>query len=134
MSKVRFYDVDKKERYRVIGELYDVLAELKTKDEVVRFLFGLFTPSEVLMIGRRIQIAKMLIEGLSYIDIGKNLGVSHQTVRKVEYWLKSDDSRLKFISSKISKIKTKKDGKSKNYESLLDRYPEHRMAKELFGL
>ena len=134
MAKIRFYDIDKKERYRVIGELYEVIAELKSKDEVVRFLFGLFTPSEVLMISRRIQVAKMLIKGLTYIEIGKQLGISDQTIRKVEYWLKSDESRMKFISSKISKIKTKKSNNNQNYESLLDRYPEHRLLKELFGL
>jgi TrpR-related protein YerC/YecD len=134
MAKVKFYDVDKKERYRVIGELYEVIAELKSKDEVVRFLFGLFTPSEVLMIGRRIQIAKMLIKGLTYFEIGKELGVSHQTVRKVEHWLKSDENRMKFISSKISKIKNYKNSNNRNFESLLDRYPEHRLLRELFGL
>jgi TrpR family trp operon transcriptional repressor len=134
MAKIRFYDVEKKERYRVIEELYEVIGELKSKDEVVRFLFGLFTPSEVLMVSRRIQVAKMLIKGLTYIEISKEIGVSDQTIRKVEHWLKSDESRMKFISSKISKIKNKRGANVRNYESLLDRYPEHRFMKELFGL
>ncbi|OGI17571.1 MAG: hypothetical protein A3J63_04235 [Candidatus Moranbacteria bacterium RIFCSPHIGHO2_02_FULL_40_12b] len=136
MAKVKFYDVDKKERIRVIGELYEVIAELKSKDEVFKFLFGLFTPSEVLMIARRIQIAKMLLDDKSYEEIGKRLGVSHQTTRKVEHWLKSDEERMKLIDIKLEKIK-KKNKASKNrgyyYESLLDRYPGHRFLKELFG-
>src|SRR3990170_7589096 len=100
MAKVRFYSVDKKERIRVIGELYEVIAELKSKDEVFRFLFGLFTPSEVLMIARRIQVAKMLLDGADYDGIHKKLKVSHQTTRKVEHWLKSNEDRKKLIDFK----------------------------------
>ena len=126
--------MEKKERCRVIRELYEVIGELKSKDEVVRFLFGLFTPSELLMVSRRIQVAKMLINGLTYNEISKEIGASDQTIRKVEHWLKSDESRMKFIISKISKIKNKRDANIRNYESFVDRYPEHRFMKELFGL
>jgi len=134
MAKIRFYDVDKNERTRVIGELYEVIAELKSKDEVFRFLFGLFTPSEVLMIARRVQIAKMLFDNATYDEIEKRLKVSHQTIRKVEHWLKSDEERTKLIVSKLDKIRHRA-AKSKNrhYESLLDRYPGHRFLKEILG-
>jgi len=135
MAKVKFYDVDKRERIRIIGELYEVIAELKSKDEVFRFLFGLFTPSEVLMIARRIQVAKMLMEEIPYEAISKRLKVSHQTTRKVEYWLKSDEDRQKLINLKFNQIK-KRSAQSRGrrlYESPLDRYPGHRFLKELLG-
>lgn len=135
MSKVRFYDVDKKERIRVIGELYEVIAELKSKDEVFRFLFGLFTPSEVLMIARRIQVAKMLLDKASYKNINKKLKVSHQTTRKVEHWLESDEDRRKLIDLKLNKIRNRRiqNKGRRQYGSPLDRYPGHRFLKELLG-
>jgi len=135
MSKVRFYDVDKKERIRVIGELYEVIAELKSKDEVFRFLFGLFTPSEVLMIARRIQVAKMLLDKASYESINKKLKVSHQTTRKVEHWLKSDEDRRKLINLKLNNIKKRSvlHRGRRQFGSPLDRYPGHRFLKELLG-
>jgi TrpR-related protein YerC/YecD len=134
MAKVRFYDVDRKERLRIISELYEVIAELKSKDEVFKFLFELFTPSEVLMIARRIQVAKMLLDGKTYFEIGSLFKVSHQTIRKVEHWLKSDEERAKLIGLKLDKIK-KNNSKNKDgvYKSRLDRYPGHRLIKDLVG-
>lgn len=135
MAKVRFYDVSKKERIRIIGELYEVIAELKSKDEVFKFLFELFTPSEVLMIARRIQVAKMLLDEKTYVEIGKRLKVSHQTIRKVEHWLKSDEERTKLIDLKLDKIKKNNSRNTENvYKSRLDRYPGHKLLKDLVGI
>lgn len=131
MSKVRFYDVDKKERNIIIGELYEIIAELKNKDEVFKFLFELFTPSEVLMIARRVQIAKMLSDGAICFDICKQLKVSHQTVEKVERWLKSDEDRANLINLKLNKIKNKKTADERIYRSQLDKYPGHKLLKNL---
>lgn len=136
MAKVRYYDVAKSERIKIIGELYELIAELNSKDEVFRFLFGLFTASEALMIARRIQIAKMLLEDKGYENIVKELGVSQQTVGKVEHWLKSDEERTRLIKSKLEKIGKRKKAqrnKVKYYASLLDRYPGHRFLSELIG-
>jgi TrpR-related protein YerC/YecD len=134
MSKVRFYDVDKKERSRIIGELYGVIAELKSKDEVFKFLFELFTPSEVLMISRRIQIAKMLLDGITYLEIGKKMKVSHQTIIKVEHWLRSDEERTKLIDLKLHKIKNSESRQNgTSYKSQLDKYPGHRLLKNLIS-
>jgi TrpR-related protein YerC/YecD len=131
MSKVRVYSIDKNERYRVVGELFDLIVNLKTKREVIDFLIGLFTPSETLMIARRVQIAKMLIEEENYEMIRKKLKVSNQTISKVEHWLKSDEQKNKIIVAKLQQIR--KTDKRTCGNDMLDKFAHHRALKNLIS-
>lgn len=132
MSKVKVYSVDKNERYRMVGDLFELIVNLRTKKEVIDFLIGLFTPSETLMIARRIQIAKMLLnEKNSYEIIRKKLKVSNQTISKVEHWLKSDEQKNKIIVTKLNQIK--KSSKDSSGKSILDKFAHHRAFKELIS-
>ncbi|MDO8241026.1 MAG: YerC/YecD family TrpR-related protein [Candidatus Moranbacteria bacterium] len=131
MSKVRVYSIDKNERYQAVGDLFEIIVNLRTKKEVIDFLIGLFTPSEMLMIARRIQIAGMLLEDDNYEIIRKKLKVSNQTISKVEYWLKSDEQKNKIIVTKLNQIK--KSSKGKLNRSVLDKFAHHRALKELIS-
>ncbi len=51
------------------------------------FLEGLLTPSEQIMLGRRIWIARMLLENKTYQEIGELLHVGPNTVMRTELWL-----------------------------------------------
>ena len=51
------------------------------------FLEGLLTPSEQIMLGRRIWIARMLLENKTYQEIGELLHVGPHTVMRTELWL-----------------------------------------------
>lgn len=134
MAKVKVYSVDRQEKYRIAGELFEIIASLKTKKEVVDFLIGLFTASETLMIARRIQIAKMLILEKNYDEIRKELKVSFQTINKVEHWLKNDEDKMKLIAAKIKAIERREKEYDKKYSgNLLDKYAHHRFLKDLFG-
>ncbi|MFA6974038.1 MAG: YerC/YecD family TrpR-related protein [Parcubacteria group bacterium] len=130
MGKVKVYSISRSEKRRIFDELFEVISNLKNKTEAVDFLFGLLTPSEVLMTARRIQIAKMLLGDYGYDDIQRKLKVSHTTINKVEHWLKENEDRNKFIAAKIEKaiINKSKTHKPKN---LLDKYAHHRFIKEL---
>lgn len=131
MAKVKVYAVDPREKHRIIGELFEIIVNLKTKKEVVGFLINLLTPSEILMVARRIQVAKMLLEEDNYEIIRKKLKVSNQTITKIEYWLKNDEEKNKLIIEKIEQLK--KITKTKRFsENMLDKYAQHRFLKELF--
>lgn len=136
MSKVQLHNVDQKVRRQMIGNFYDVITELKNKDQVVGFFMGLLTPSEALMLSRRIQIAQMLLEDHSYEDICRELNVGSQTVASVYRWLYSDNEHFrKHIKQHIKKQeKINKRYSQKYYTDLADRYPQHRFLKDLLGL
>lgn len=134
MAKVQMQKINKRERYVMIGEFYDIVTNLTTKKEVVGFFMGLLTPSEALMFARRIQIAQMLIEEKNYDVIREDLGVGHSTIASVARWLNDEnDCFQKQIKKHITNKKRKQDDvPSRESGGLLDRYPGHRLLKDLF--
>jgi uncharacterized protein YerC len=60
---------------------------VRGRAHVKEFLKELLTVSERVMLGRRILIARMLLSGATYEDVGKKLRVGRTTVGKVERWL-----------------------------------------------
>ncbi|HAR99890.1 MAG: TrpR family protein YerC/YecD [Candidatus Moranbacteria bacterium GW2011_GWC2_37_73] len=135
MSKVKVYSIDKKEKQKIINDLFEIFVELKTKNEVFTFLLGLFTPSEVVMIARRIQVVKMIIDGACYDEIRIKLKVSNQTITKMEHWLRGDDEKTEFITRKINSSRKRKEKSvtRRTDGGMLDKYAHHRFLKDLLG-
>lgn len=132
MPKVRVHQIDKRERLRIVGELLDVVSGIKSRSEMFELLFRLMTPSEVIMLARRLQIGKMLLNGLSYEVISKRLHVSHRTIADVEGWLRENDQRASLVRKRLKAV----ENKSKSFqhsESMLDKYSYHRFLKDLFS-
>ncbi len=134
MSKVKPHMIDPNEKFQAIDSLFEVISKLKTKQEIVDFFLGLFTASESLMMARRIQIARMLLNEKSYDEIMKKLRVSSQTINATDKWLhKGDEKYTAWLKSRVSIVEDKKNLKKHlTYESLLDKYPYHRFIKNLF--
>jgi TrpR-related protein YerC/YecD len=133
MAKVKPHTIDPKEKFKAIDSLFNVIVNLKTKKEIVDFFLGLFTASESLMMARRIQVARMLLDGDGFEVIQKKLRVSSQKVHKTDQWLhKGDEKYVAWLTSRIGKQSEKKETKTLTYESMLDKYPYHRFIKNLF--
>ncbi len=138
MSKVKFHSVPKEERYQIIGEFFDIIHFLRTKQEIIDFFIGLLTTSESLMMARRIQVAKLIIQEKKYEEIRKELKVSYQTIQKVERWLhERDGAYLKVLRRYFKKTEVEdKRQQQKKYqpERLLNRYPQHRLLRKILGI
>ncbi len=137
MAKVKVYSISKEERYQLVGEFFEIVSQLKNKQEVIDFFVGILFPSESLMIARRIQIAKLIVEGYNYREIKERLKVSSQTIGMVYKWLHERDEAYKIIIKKYLKkiAKQKKKNSLLVYnESELDKYPQHRLMKKILGL
>jgi len=74
-----------------IFSLNEALSNLKTPEEVRRFLVDLCTPSELRALSERWQVAQLL-DGtdLSYRDISAKTGVSTTTIGRVARFLKDE--------------------------------------------
>ncbi|HFC76791.1 MAG TPA: hypothetical protein ENJ27_01025 [Candidatus Moranbacteria bacterium] len=141
MVKVNIYSISKKERFQVVGEFFDVVAELNGKQDVIDFFIGLLTPSEALMLARRIQIAKLIMEDNNYEEIRMRLGVGLRTIQSVHKWLHKREGAYKKIMEKyLEKVKKENEMEKRKakryytYTGLLNRYPQHRFLKDLLGL
>jgi TrpR-related protein YerC/YecD len=133
MAKVKPHSIDPKEKYEAVDNLFDVISKLKTKKEVVDFFLGLFTASESLMMARRIQVARMLLDGKSYETIMRKLHVSSQMIHKTDQWLhKGDNKHVAWLKSRLQIEQEDRKTKKLTYESMLDKYPYHRFLKNLF--
>ncbi len=143
MAKVKVYSIPKQERYQLVGEFFDIITELKTKQEIIDFFIGLLTPSEALMLARRIQVAKSLTREQNFREIIEDLHVSPRTVSTVYYWLHEKDGAYKKIikrylkKAKVSVAPSSAGRKISPYPyrtSDLDKYPQHRLMKKILGL
>jgi uncharacterized protein YerC len=85
--KVKPHLLSESDNIRTHDALYTAAASLKGRDAMKLFLRDLLTPSERVMLGRRIIIARHLLTGKSYRDIQADLSVGKVTIAKVDRWL-----------------------------------------------
>lgn len=86
-GKVKYNELNEFEKKKYLGEFYTMVSLLRSRDEVKNFFKDLLTLSEVVMISRRIQAAKMMLEGETYETVSKKLKMSTGTITQVEKWL-----------------------------------------------
>lgn len=134
MSKVKIYSIEKRERLRIANELLFVISDLKSKNDISDFFLGILTQSEVLMVARRLQIAKMLLNGEGYEYICKKMHVSHQTINKTEQWVRYNLEVKNSITRKIKLLDNKKEIAIEKEHSMLDKYSHNRIIRDLLGL
>mgnify|MGYP001589457916 FL=1 len=67
--------------------LMKVFLKLKTEQEVANFLRDLLTIKELEEFANRLEMARLLKQGMSYKAIAKKLKVSTTTVTRTAHWL-----------------------------------------------
>jgi TrpR-related protein YerC/YecD len=67
--------------------LTNAFLKLKTEQEVANFLRDLLTIKELEEFANRLEMARLLKQGMSYKTISKKLKVSTTTVTRTAHWL-----------------------------------------------
>jgi TrpR-related protein YerC/YecD len=68
-------------------ELVEAFATLRDKAVTAAFLRDLCTTNEIDAMGQRLQVARLVNEGVSYQEISRRTGASTATVTRVAQWL-----------------------------------------------
>lgn len=68
--------------------LFEAAKGAQNGKRLEKFLSGLLTPSEQIMLGRRIWISRMILENKRYNEISERLHVGPGTIASVELWLR----------------------------------------------
>jgi TrpR-related protein YerC/YecD len=76
---------------RTHNELFTTIASLRTADEAKRFLRDLCTRSELDAMAHRWEVAKLLADGLPYLEVAKRAHASTTTVTRVAQWLRNGE-------------------------------------------
>ena len=87
--------------------LVDSIRNLKRKRDLQNFLSDLLTPEELLDLGQRLRIAKLILAGKAYEEISEKANVSTTTITKVGQVLKYGDGGLEKVLSKKRKTISK---------------------------
>lgn len=135
MAKVNPRDLDPNSKMKYLDLLWTSIAQLETREEVKQFFKDLLSEGEAIMLARRIEIAKRLLERESYGQIGSELRVGADTIAKVQNWLisgfggyekavKGFKKELDNRFSKASKNKVKKYAPY-GFDWLKQKYPLH---------
>ncbi|MDP2651472.1 MAG: Trp family transcriptional regulator [bacterium] len=85
--RVKVSKLSEKEVMATLDALYTAASSVSGRSAVKLFLKDLLTPSERIMLGRRVIIARLLLSGKTYEDIIKRLGVGTDTIYRVQRWL-----------------------------------------------
>lgn len=89
MTRVNPRNLDSEDKMKYLDLLWTSIAQLETREEVKQFFKDLLSQSEAIMLARRIEVAKQLLEGNSYDEIARNLRVGQDTIARVQRWLTS---------------------------------------------
>lgn len=87
-----------------IDNFWNAITLLEDKQETEDFLRILLTHTEVKMLAKRIQIAKMLLEGYSYDEIKEYVKVTSGTIAQINNALQTQGRGLQIIVDRLIKI------------------------------
>ena len=66
-----------------VDHLFDAILSLKNKEECYAFFEDVCTINEILSISQRFEVAKMLREGFTYLEMSEKTGASTATISRV---------------------------------------------------
>jgi len=126
--KKKIDDLSEQEKVETLDMLYTAAGSISGRDATKAFLRDLLTPSERIMLGRRIWIARLLLQGYSQAEIGEKLQVGPNTIWKVQRWLNDQmpgyQEAIKGLALEMNKRKTENKN-AFSFDSLKKRYPLH---------
>lgn len=93
--------IGQKTESKIFKSLYQVLADLKTPEDIAKFLEDVLSETERTVLAKRLAIAYWLNKNKSYDKIRQELKVSSATVANVQKWLEKSGEGLKLALKTI---------------------------------
>lgn len=88
MTQVSKYPISKAVEKRIFEIFFKTIVDLKNTEDVSSFLEDFLTPTEKMMLAKRLAVAVMLAKGYDYRAIRKTLRVSFPMIASVNIWFK----------------------------------------------
>ena len=103
MTQVSRYPISKKVADRIFEVFLKTLVEIRSNQEADEFISDLLTPTEKIMLAKRLAIAFLLQKGYDYRTIQKLIRVSAPTITSVNTARKYGSEGYKKLVEKIIK-------------------------------
>ena len=105
--------MSKKIRTEAVDYLFDAILSLQDKEECYTFFEDICTINELLSLSQRFEVAKMLREKKTYLEIAEKTGASTATIsrvnRSLNYGNDGYDMVFRRLESRKRKLKTEKE-------------------------
>lgn len=132
MTKISRIRVDPRHMGFFLHNFWNLITLLEDKDQVKNFLKDLLTHTEMKMLAKRIQIAKMLLEGYDYRSIRNYIKVTDTTIAKINNILATSEGGLKTAVEYLQKIEEEiKKKQMQVTPSLKKKYPMYFLPENI---
>jgi TrpR-related protein YerC/YecD len=91
-----------------MDELVEAMLLMKGRAELSDFLRDLCTLSELEAMAHRWEVARLVDEGVPYLEIAKRTGASTATVTRVARWVRHGEGGYQTALNRIALAKPKK--------------------------
>lgn len=107
MTKISRRYLDKELENKIFEVFLKTIVDIKTPTEARNFIEDLLSPTEKIMLIKRLAIAVLLTKGKTYDYIDHMLKVSRATIMTVSLWLKHGKGGYKKVIDNILKAQNK---------------------------
>ena len=95
--------MNKKLKNEAVDSLFDAILCLKDRNECYSFFEDLCTVNELLSLSQRYEVAKMLREKKTYLDIAEKTGASTATISRVNRSLNYGSDGYDMVFARLKK-------------------------------
>lgn len=95
--------MSKKIRTESVDSLFEAILSLKDKEECYLFFEDVCTVNELLSLSQRFEVAKMLREKKTYLEIAEKTGASTATISRVNRSLNYGNDGYEMVFERIEK-------------------------------
>ena len=93
--------MNKKIRTDAVDHLFDAVLSLQNKEECYSFFEDLCTVNELLSLSQRFEVASMLRQHKTYLEIAENTGASTATISRVNRSLNYGDDGYELVFDRL---------------------------------
>ena len=97
--------MNKKIRTSAVETLFEAIIQLKSVDECFDFFEDLATINEILSLSQRFEVARMLTEKKTYLEIAEKTGASTATISRVNRSLNYGNDGYDMVIQRIQEKK-----------------------------
>ncbi len=95
--------MNKKIRTEAVDALFDAVLNLKTREECYNFFEDLCTVNELLSLSQRFEVASMLRDHKTYLEIAEKTGASTATISRVNRSLNYGNDGYALVFERLGK-------------------------------
>ena len=99
--------MNKKIKTDAVDELFEAILHLKTVEECYAFFEDVCTVNELLSFSQRYEVARMLRDGHTYLDIAEKTGASTATISRVNRSLNYGNDGYEMVFSRMAEKEAK---------------------------